>query len=94
MLGPVRPASKLVPRPSPALRERKPAEARQASRGASTSDPATLHACLARLLYHRLRSASAAVIAIILSRGLWFTRYAARHIRQKGERAARGVAGK
>ena len=39
------------------------------------------------------RLASAAVIAIILSRGLWFTRYAARHIRQKGERAARGAAG-
>ena len=38
--------------------------------------------------------ASAAVIAIILCRGLWFTRYAARHTRQEGARAARGAAGK
>ena len=38
--------------------------------------------------------AGATVIVITLTMGVYFTRYAARHIRQKGERAARGVAGK
>ena len=37
---------------------------------------------------------SAAVIAMTLSMGLYFTRYAALHIREDGERAAREAAGR
>ena len=38
--------------------------------------------------------ARAAVIVITLTMGVYFTHYAALHIRQDSERAARGVAGK
>ena len=37
---------------------------------------------------------SAAVIAVTLSLGVYFTRHAARHIREDGERAAREAAGR
>lgn len=37
---------------------------------------------------------SAAVIAFTLFMGVYFTRYAARHIREDGERAAREAAGR
>ena len=37
---------------------------------------------------------SAAVIAFTLFMGFYFTRYAARHIREDGERAAREEAGR